>query len=182
MYMCMCATVYVCMWVVYMWPCVIVCVYEWLDQFSGWYSLHVLILFPYQSLCHINTTGSLKQLTQWTIHSLHTHNIATHIFATSPSYWTSSLGRYWWRKLQRRFCCILCESVKTCINIPVIIIIIVTQLVITRHTLYLHSSKNQENFMCMISILVCPITTGCKSLCNWVGCGLAVLNVLYHIL
>ena len=74
----------------------------------------------------------------------------------------------------------ICEPGETCISAQVIFIINVTQPVITSHTLYLHSSKNQAKFMYMISILVGPVTIRCKSLCDWVGHELAVLNVLYH--
>ena len=77
---------------------------------------------------------------------------------------------------------IICEPGKTCISAPVIFIINVTQPVITRHILYLHSSNNQANFMCMISIVVGPVTTRCKSLCDWVRRGLAAVSVLYCIL
>ena len=191
MYMCMCVTVYVvydyvCMWVVYMWPCVWSSMYmnDWVtSQDKVWYSPDVIMLFYYQSLCHINTSGLLKQLIQCTTVSLHTHNIATHIFATSHNCWTSSLGRYWWWKLQRLFLLYkICEPGEICISAPVTFIIDVTQPVITRHTLYPQSTKDQANFMYMISILVGPVTTRCKSLCDWVGHGLAALIVLYHIL
>ena len=82
MYMCMCVTMCVC---VSGHMCDYLCVgmirSVLSDEVS--YSAHVIILLSCQSLCHINTAGSLKQLMQWTIPSLHTHNIATHIFATS---------------------------------------------------------------------------------------------------
>ena len=69
---------------------------------------------------------------------------------------------------------IISEPGETCISALVIFIINVTQPVITRHTLLLQSSNNQANFMCMITILIGPVTTRCKSLmCDWVGYGLA---------
>ena len=66
---------------------------------------------------------------------------------------------------------IICEPSETCISVLMIYIINVTQPMKTRHTLYLHSSKNKPNFMYMIPILVGPVTTKCKSLRDWVGHG-----------
>ena len=135
MYMYMCVTVHVCMHVVckyvfirlvYMYPCVwsSICMNDWVGSWDKiCYSPHVIILLPCQSLCHINTPGSLKQLTQCTIASLHTHNIATHIFVISHNCWTSSLGRYWWCKLQVLFLLyIICEPDESCISALVIFI------------------------------------------------------------
>ena len=77
---------------------------------------------------------------------------------------------------------IVCEPGETCISTLVIFIINVTQPVITRHTLYLHCSNNQANLMSMITILVGPVATRCKTLYDWIGHGLAALSILCHIL